>query len=45
LLFEQFAKNPSDIRMAIEIKSIDDQIAKTVSNCSSLRKKDHDHNE
>ncbi len=37
LLFERFAKNPSDIRMAIEIKSIDDQIAESVLNCSRQR--------
>jgi hypothetical protein len=36
-LFEQFAKNPSEIRMAIKIKSLDDQIAESVLNCSRQR--------
>jgi hypothetical protein len=27
LLFKQFVENPSDIRMSLEIKKIDDQIA------------------
>ncbi|MGB2636560.1 MAG: hypothetical protein WAM58_21700 [Candidatus Acidiferrum sp.] len=32
LLFERFAKHPSNIHLAIEIKSIDDQIAESVFN-------------
>ncbi len=37
LLFERFAKHPTDIHLAIEIKSIDDQIAESVLNCSRQR--------
>jgi hypothetical protein len=30
LLFERFSKNPSEIHLAIEIKSIDDQVAESL---------------
>jgi hypothetical protein len=30
LLFAQYLKNPTDIRLALEIKRIDDQVAKSI---------------
>ena len=30
LLFKQFVENPSDFRMSLEIKKIDDQIAELI---------------
>jgi hypothetical protein len=36
-LFNQFLKNPSDIKLAIEIKAIDDQVA--ASSARSTKKR------
>jgi hypothetical protein len=30
LLFAQYLRNPTDIRLALEIKRIDDQVAKSI---------------
>jgi hypothetical protein len=37
LLFKQFLEHPSDIRMSLEIKKIDDQIAE-FAECMETRK-------
>lgn len=36
-LFEHFLRNPSDMKLAIEIKEIDDQIAVSVARSSANR--------
>ena len=35
LLFGQFVRNPSDIKLAIKIKEIDDQVAASVAHSST----------
>jgi hypothetical protein len=37
LLFERFSRNPLDIRLAIEIKLIDDQVAECTNRISRKR--------
>lgn len=36
-LFDHFLRNPSDMKLAIEIKEIDDQIAVSVARSSAKR--------
>ncbi|HWZ97748.1 MAG TPA: hypothetical protein VN025_08315 [Candidatus Dormibacteraeota bacterium] len=36
-LFNQFLKNPSDIKLAIEIKAIDDQVAASTARSTKKR--------
>jgi hypothetical protein len=36
-LFDEFSKNPSDIKLAIKIKEIDDQIAASVAHTTKRR--------
>jgi hypothetical protein len=38
LLFGQFLKNPSAIKLAIEIKEIDDQVAASVAHSGTKRR-------
>jgi len=37
-LYEQFLKNPSDIKLAIKIKEIDDQVADSVARRTMKRR-------
>ena len=38
-LFKRYAKNPNDLRLALEIKSIDDQIAECNQQMQSANRK------
>jgi hypothetical protein len=42
LLFEEFLGNPSNIRLAIEIRSIDDRIAELTGHLTAEQKPDAD---
>lgn len=37
-LFDRFLKNPSDVRLAIEIKEIDDQVVASLARSAAKRR-------